>query len=185
MKKLIAILRNLVYYNFLIDGRCKNSNQNKKSTILKTAKWLRKIFNIKADKKIELFINDQIYDENDTLLLASLGFDLETNIIEVEKSVRIFNDFRILNCTLDNKNQEFNEIIRFNLFSINKISFVFKTIVGNFKTLKTVLMEVLYYRLDKADNPYEQEIVQKILFEIEELSDTYLAKILSKLKKIR
>lgn len=184
MKETIAILRNLVYYNFLVDENCKNSNLDINSTILNTAIWLRAVFNIGADKKIEFFINDQIYDENDTLLLDSLGFDPETNIIEVEKSMRISNDSKILGCTLDNKNQKFNEIIRFNLFSINKILFVFKTIVGNFKTLKIALMETLYYRIDKADNPYEQEIVQKILVEIEELSDTYLAKLLSKLKKI-
>lgn len=184
MEKIIDVLRNSEYYNFLINGKCKNSTLYINSTILNIAIWLREVFNIEADSEIELFINDQIYNENDTLLLASLGFDPETNIIEIEKRVRISNDSGILSCTLDNKNQDYNEIIRFNLFSINKISFVFKTIVGNFKTFKMDLMETLYYREDKADNPYELGIVQKILIEIEELSDAYLGKLLSKLRKI-
>jgi len=184
MKKLIEVLRDSVYYNFLIDGRFKNSNLDISSKILNTFIWLRKVFNIGADIEIEIFTNNQTYHENNKILLNSLGFDPETNIIEVKKDQRISNDSKVLECTLDNKNKQYQEIIRFNLVSLHKLSFIFNIFVENFKTFKMVLIEALYYRLDKTDNPYEQEIVQKILSEIEEISDNYLAKLLSKLERI-
>ena len=181
-KDIVYILEKSENFYFIIGEKIVNSNLKIQSTLLELADF----FNINDNIVIEFWINDRIYHPNDNIRLVDLGFNPQINIIEIIKSEYIHINSPNLYCSLRDEIRPIQEIetIRFNLYNNSKLIHVWKILLENLNKIEQDLSKSFNFRNNIADNKYEKATIEQIRNEIVELTESYLAEIKRKLKKI-
>ncbi len=181
-KDTIHILGESENFYFISGEKIVNSNLNIHSTLLDLVIF----FNINDKIVIEFWINDRTYHPNDNIKLIDLGFNPQNSIIEVTKRKYVHINSPNLYCSSRDRIRPMQEIetTRFNLYNNSKIIYVWETLLENLDKIEQDLSKSFNFRKNMAVNKYEIVIVEKIHNEIVELTESYLAEIRRKLKKI-
>ena len=183
---MLKILENENEFFWLINGKLK-PGLGIKSNLGDLAEFLLKEFNIPRSDygPIKFSLNDEIY-ENFELSLADIGIHPGNLIIVEFTTFKILDKNSALVCTLRARDHytEYPDGIRFQLSSVDKCKFLLEQCLAKTRQTGSFYVNILEYRLAKANNEFEIRAIQETIDKIQSLNISYLSEIRSNLEKI-
>lgn len=181
---MLRILENDKSFFWFIDGKVETGNLNNNSKLQELSDFFVFKYNIEISDygKVEFLFQNMTYDDFN-LRLEDIGLFSDYLII-VKKET--FSTAPMRPCTRYDRDhyRDYPDGIRFELSLGDKSNFILMNCLSNSAKIGTYIIEVLKYKLARTDNRFEISAIQKILEEIQNLTQSYLSEIRKSLDKI-